>query len=101
MLVLDIDASHSRTFSDKGDSGSFVWDSDGYVSGMFWGGKERSSQYYITPVQYILEDIRQVCNAKEARLVVRREDETDVVFGPPERRSHVGPVIEVGSSMGY
>ena len=99
LLVLDIDAFHSRTFSDKGDSGSFVWDSDGYVSGMFWGGTDGTSQHYITPVQYLLEDIQQVCNAKEVRFVVRREDETDIVFGPPERRPHVGPAIEVGSSI--
>jgi hypothetical protein len=100
LLVLDFNAFRSRTFSDNGDSGSFVWDSDGYVSGMLWGGKKGTSQHYITPVQYLLEDIQQVCNAKEVRLVVRKEDETDAVFGPPERRSYVSPAMEMDSSIG-
>ena len=99
LLVLDINVFKSNTFSNNGDSGSFVWDSDGYVSGMLWGGKRNSPLHYITPVQYLLEDIQQVCSAKEVRLVVRREDETDVVFGPPERRSHVGPVIAAAKEV--
>jgi hypothetical protein len=84
LMVLDIKVYRWTTFSDRGDSGSFVWDSDGYVSGMLWGGKEGSSQHYITPIQYLLEDIRQVCNAKEVKLLVRQEDETDAMSGPLE-----------------
>jgi hypothetical protein len=103
LLVLDIDVFHAHTFSKNGDSGSFVWDSNGYVSGMFWGGTDGTSQHYITPIQYLLEDIRQVCNAKEVSLVVRREDETDVIFGPPNRRPHIGPAageaVELSSSI--
>ena len=76
----------SRTFSAPGDSGSLVWDSDGYVCAMLWGGKAGSNIHYVTPFEYVLEDIRQVCNAKEVKLVVRKEDETDVVFGRPERK---------------
>jgi hypothetical protein len=86
-LVIDYDIFEtSRTFSDDGDSGSLVWDSDGYVCAMLWGGKAGSDVHYVTPFEYVLEDIRQVCNAKEVKLVVRKEDETDVVFGPPERK---------------
>lgn len=42
---------------------------------------------YVTPMEYVLEGIRRVCNAKEVKLVVRKEDETDIVFGPPKRRN--------------
>lgn len=74
-------------FSDNGDSGSLVWGSDGFVSGLLWGGKEQESVTYVTPMAYVLDDIRQVCNAKDVGLVIRKEDGTDTVFGPPERKS--------------
>jgi hypothetical protein len=70
-------------FTDAGDSGSLVWDADGYVSALAWGGKEESFVTYVTPIEYVLEDIQRACNAKDVRLVVRKEDETDVIFGPP------------------
>lgn len=38
-------------------------------------------------MEYVLEDIRQDRNAKDVRLVIRKEDETDVVFGLPEQKS--------------
>ena len=66
-------------FSKRGDSGSFVWDSDGYVIGQLWGGLENRFITWVTPMEYILEDIRLACDAKDVRLVVRREDDTDVV----------------------
>lgn len=54
---------------------------------------------YVTPIEHVLEDIRRVCGAKEVTLVVRKEDETDVVFGPPERQSG-GFRLEQESSAG-
>jgi len=90
------------SFSRGGDSGSFVWDSEGYVAGMLWGGKYENFVTYVTPIEYVLEDIRLVCNAKEVRLVVRKEDETDVVVGPLKGRSNTGAevVLENSTSSG-
>jgi hypothetical protein len=90
------------SFSRGGDSGSFVWDSEGYVAGMLWGGKYQNFVTYVTPIEYVLEDIRLVCNAKEVRLVVRKKDETDVVFGLSGGRSNTGAgvVLENSTSSG-
>jgi hypothetical protein len=74
-------------FSDDGDSGSLVWGSDGFVSGLLWAGKREEWFTYVTPMEYVLDDIRQVCNAKDVGLLIRKEDGTDIVFGPPERKS--------------
>jgi hypothetical protein len=87
-------------FSEKGDSGSLVWDTDGYVYGLLWGGPDRSVVTYVTPIEYVLEDICQVCGAKEVTLVIPKEDETDVVFGPPGRQSGGFRGLEQESSTG-
>jgi hypothetical protein len=50
-----------------------------------WGGKETKFAAYAMPIEYVLEDIRIVCGAKEAKLLVRKEDETNMVFNPPRR----------------
>jgi hypothetical protein len=76
---------YDTSFSTGGDSGAFVWDCDGYVSGMLWGGKAQNFVSYVTPIEVVLEDIKRVCKAKEVRLVVRPEEETNVVFGPPKQ----------------
>lgn len=88
-------------FSGKGDSGSLVWDSDGYVSGLLWGGPVNSVATYITPMEYVLEDIRQVCGAKDVKLVIRKEDETNVEFGPPERQPRALQDWRVMFERGY
>jgi hypothetical protein len=59
-------------FPDEGDSGSFALDSDGYMSGMMYGGHVNRFITHVTPIKYILEDIRQVC-AKDVRLVVQND----------------------------
>ena len=73
-------------FAKKGDSGSIVWDSDGYVIGQLCGGLENRFITWVTPMEYVLEDIRLACNAKDVRLVVRSEDDTNVVFAPPDQQ---------------
>jgi hypothetical protein len=55
-------------FTKDGDSGSLVWDADGYVSALAWGGKVGSFVTYVTPIEYVLEDIQRACNAKDVRL---------------------------------
>jgi hypothetical protein len=87
ILVVDYRKPNIGTvFSKMGDSGSFVWDSDGYVIGQLLGGLENRFITWVTPMEYMLEDIRLACNAKDVRLVVRREDDTDVVFGPSDQQ---------------
>lgn len=65
---LDVDDCRD-IFSADGDSGSLAWDSEGHVYGMLWGGKEADFVTYITPIEYVFEDIRRVCSAKEVSLV--------------------------------
>jgi hypothetical protein len=77
------DDKQKRCFSDKGDSGSFVWDTDGFVVGMLWGGKEESFATYVTPIEHLLRDIQSRSGAKEVKLIVRPEDETSHTFNSP------------------
>lgn len=64
-------------FSEEGDAGSLVFDSDGDACGLLWGSTPESPFTYITPIEYVLEDIREKCNAKEVKFVVRDEDRKD------------------------
>jgi hypothetical protein len=65
---------HSGAFSDKGDSGSWIWDMDGYVWGMLWGGKKETFVSYATPMEVILDDIKLHLQVSNIELVVRDED---------------------------
>jgi S1-C subfamily serine protease len=85
LMVKDKHLNGSDPFSKRGDSGSFIWDSQGYVVGMLWGGKEQSFVTYVTPMEAILEDIQHVCGAREAKLVVRPQEEKEAVFAAPEK----------------
>lgn len=76
------------TFSVDGDSGSLIWDVNGYVAAMLWSGPNTNITY-ATPIEDVLDDIRETCGHKEVKLIVRTEDETDVVFGSP-RVTHEG-----------
>lgn len=68
-----IDCRKSKVeFSCDGDSGSLVFDSDGAVCALLWGGTPWSPFTYVTPIEYVLEDIQAVCKA-EATLVVGTE----------------------------
>jgi hypothetical protein len=46
-------------------------DTEGYVCGLLCGGKDKTPATYITPIEYVLEDIRTVCGACDVRLVVK------------------------------
>jgi hypothetical protein len=67
-------------FSLPGDSGSFVWDTDGYVVGQLWGGPDGSIFSYVTPIEHVLEDVRQACGATKVELVVRLQEMTSDNF---------------------
>jgi len=68
----------SPVFSKGGDSGSLVFDVDGFIVGMLWGGQDETGISYITPIEVILEDIKEACGAKNVELLVRDEDKAEV-----------------------
>lgn len=51
---------------------------------MGWEGRIACYTQYVTPMQYVLEDIKEVHGANEVKMVVRKDDETDNIFGRPE-----------------
>ncbi|CZR54025.1 uncharacterized protein PAC_03908 [Phialocephala subalpina] len=75
-LIIDKTQNGDDAFSKSGDSGSFVWDSDGFVVGLLWGGKEQVFGTYVTPIETLFEDIKNVCGAREVKIVVRPDEDT-------------------------
>jgi hypothetical protein len=71
------------TFSNRGDCVSLVWDFQGHVCGSLWGGQELDFATYVTPIEFVLEDIRKQCNVKEVKLVVRPEESAELPDPPP------------------
>jgi len=70
------------SFSKNGDSGSFIWDRGGYVGGLLWGGRDELLGTYATPMEIVLQSIKEVCGAREVVLVVRDEEKDTVTFAP-------------------
>jgi hypothetical protein len=85
---------HHGAFSDKGDSGSWIWDMEGYVWGMLWGGKKETFVSYATPMEVVLDDIKLHLQVSNIELVVRDEDRSGRVF---VRGEGGGLSIEVAS----
>lgn len=56
-------------FSKGGDSGSLVYDSDGRVSGLLWGGRYDAFMTFATPIEAVMSDIKEVLQAKKVTLV--------------------------------
>ncbi|KAI9926149.1 hypothetical protein MW887_004612 [Aspergillus wentii] len=56
-------------FAEAGDSGSFIFTRKGDVVGMVMGGFERKNTVYFTPIQDVLDDIREVTGAEAVRLM--------------------------------
>ncbi|KAI9053383.1 hypothetical protein LZ554_002342 [Drepanopeziza brunnea f. sp. 'monogermtubi'] len=65
------DAPRGSGFSLKGDSGALVWDIDGAVVGMMWGGCFQRLVTYVTPIEAVLADIKETLGARDVRMVVR------------------------------
>lgn len=57
-----------KPFADPGDSGTFVFTELGGVIGLLWGGAERSTTGYVTPIEAIFDDIKRVTGAVEVRI---------------------------------
>lgn len=77
LLIID---ALDNSFSATGDSGSRVWDFQGHVCGLLYSGQGYNCATYVTPIEFVLEDIQKQCNAKEVKLVVRPEESGE----PPE-----------------
>lgn len=60
----------TNEFSSKGDSGSLVWDTEGHIVGLLWGGGDTSFVSYATPIETVLEDIKEKCGAETVEMVV-------------------------------
>ena len=69
-------------FSDEGDSGSIVFDVQGRVVGMLDGGvgDKRSDVTYVTPIEWILDDIRKYFDIEEEWSVLSSEELWDKVI---------------------
>lgn len=76
LLIID----HEGVFSDKGDSGSWVWDAEGYVWGLLWGGKDGTRFSYAIPMEVVLDDVKRHLQVSDIELVVRDDDRDDKVF---------------------
>jgi hypothetical protein len=61
-------ASSEGPFAESGDSGTFVFNQIGGVVGLLWGGAERSDTAYVTPIEAIFDDIKEVTGALEVRI---------------------------------
>ncbi len=61
--------SREVAFSANGDSGSFVFDNDGKVSGLLWGGLYDTFVTFVTPIETVFEDIKAQTGAKEVKIV--------------------------------
>ena len=59
-----IRAKYTGPFNKAGDSGSWIFDENGDLLGLLWGGCVKSSDCYFTPIQYIIADIEQYTGKK-------------------------------------
>ncbi|KAL4912364.1 hypothetical protein BDW62DRAFT_24456 [Aspergillus aurantiobrunneus] len=59
----------------KGDSGSFVFTTTGYVVGMLFGGANSGDIGYFTCTRDLLDDIRLITGAKQVRILGDLNDE--------------------------
>jgi hypothetical protein len=56
------------SFGDPGDSGSFVFNSFGYLVGLYFGGNSATGVGYFTPVKDLFEHIKQLTGAVDVTL---------------------------------
>lgn len=59
-----IKAKYTRPFNEAGDSGSWVFDENGNLLGLLWGGCVRGDDCYFTPVEYVIADIEKYTGKK-------------------------------------
>lgn len=76
-----------QLFSDYGDSGSLVMTTAGHVCGLLWGGPHRSGRTFMTPIEDVLAHIKRTLGADVVEVIVREEDQVEVEFMSPQRRT--------------
>ena len=55
---------YKRLFNKAGDSGAWILDPLGHLTGLLWGGCEKSNHGYFTPIQLVIEDIEKYTGRK-------------------------------------
>ncbi|KAJ6185129.1 hypothetical protein N7519_006430 [Penicillium mononematosum] len=67
-----IHPAHTPEFSHEGDSGSLVFTASHVVIGMLFAGGLSHSMSYFTPIEVLVEDIKEVTKATDVRLKMDR-----------------------------
>ena len=63
-----VSCSPTSTFCVSGDSGSFIFDDDGGVVGLLYGGSERNDVAYFTHILDVFEDVKAITGAADVRI---------------------------------
>ena len=58
----------SEPFGRAGDSGSFVFSTEGEMIGLYFGGNDHTGLSYFTRIQDVFDDIKKITQAKEVTL---------------------------------
>lgn len=58
----------TSTFCVSGDSGSFIFDDQGGVVGLLYGGSDRNDTAYFTHILDIIEDVKAITGAADVRI---------------------------------
>lgn len=67
-LEHSVSSSPISTFCVSGDSGSFIFDDDGGVVGLLYGGSERNDVAYFTHIHDFFEDVKAITGAVDVRI---------------------------------
>lgn len=59
---------NGNPFSKEGDSGALIFDNDGGVIGLLFGGCPRKHTSYFTPIESVFADIKKVTGAMDVRI---------------------------------
>ena len=78
--------------STAGESASLVWDSNGCVLGLLWGGKDNRGSPFVTPIEYVRDYVRDEFHTNLVHIKVRTED--GPVYPPGWHRTRIPPVAK-------
>lgn len=55
-------------FGEPGDSGSLLFNSQGQLVGLYFGGNDRTNVSYFTPIEVVFDDIKRITGCVEVDL---------------------------------